>query len=206
MRRNTAILIFDDVEVLDFSGPFEVFAVTDELAEQTLFNVFTVAETPGTVRARNGLKVVPDHAFESAPAPDILVVPGGFGTRPLLNKPSVIDRIRQWSKRAEVTASVCTGSLVLAKAGLLDRRAATTHYLRHDLLRQLAPTATVSEDRRFLVNEPAEGRPLIATSAGISAGIDLSLHLVARLHGTAVAAKTAHYMEYRWQDDGGAAR
>jgi len=206
MRRHTAILIFDDVEVLDFTGPFEVFAVTDELADKTLFNVFTVAELPGTVRARNGLKVVPDHTFESAPAPDLLVVPGGFGTRPLLKKPSVVDRVRSWSKRAEITASVCTGSLVLAKAGLLDGRAATTHYLRHDLLRELAPTARVSEDRRFVVNEPADGRPLVATSAGISAGIDLSLHLVARLHGSAVAAKTAQYMEYHWDNDGGLRR
>ncbi len=200
MRRNTAILIFDDVEVLDFAGPFEVFAVTDELAERTLFNVFNVAETPGTVRARNGLKVVPDHTFESAPAPDILIVSGGFGTRPLLNRPSVLDRIRMWTKRTEVTASVCTGSLVLAKAGLLDGQEATTHYLRHDLLRELAPTAIVHEDRRFLDN----GR--IATSAGISAGLDLSLHLVARLHGAAVAAKTAQYMEYHWKDDGGQCR
>ncbi len=206
MRRNTAILIFDDVEVLDFTGPFEVFAVTDELAERTLFNVFTVAESPGTVRARNGLKVVPDHTFESAPAPDILVVPGGFGTRPLLSKPSVLDRIRMWAKRAEITASVCTGSLVLAKAGLLDGQAATTHYLRHDLLRELAPTAIVHEDRRFLDNACPPGRGRIATSAGISAGLNLSLHLVARLLGTAVAAKTAQHMEYHWNDDGGLCR
>lgn len=197
MRRHTAIFIFDDVEVLDFTGPFEVFAVTDELAQRSLFNVFTVAESPGTVRARNGLKVVPDHTFETAPAPDILIVPGGFGTRPLLDQRSVLEWLRLRAKHAEVVASVCTGSLVLGKAGLLAGQPATTHYLRHDLLRKLAPAALVQEDRRFLDN----GR--IATSAGISAGIDLSLHLVARLHGTETAQRTAQYMEYHWNNDGG---
>lgn len=206
MRRTVAILLFDDVEVLDFTGPFEVFAVTDELGEKQLFDTLTVAESPGTIRARNGLKVVPDHTFESVPRPDILVVPGGFGTRPLLNKPSVLDWIRQRARQVEVLASVCTGSLVLAKAGLLAGRAATTHYLRHALLRELAPDAQVHEDRRFLVNEPAEDRAIVTTSAGISAGIDLSLHLVARLHGTAVAERTARYMEYHWRNDGGSAR
>lgn len=205
MRLITAILIFDDVEVLDFTGPFEVFAVADELGDHKLFNVLTVAEQPGTVRARNGLKVVPDHTFETVPAPDILVVPGGFGTRPLLNKPSVLDWIRQRARHAQVTASVCTGSLVLAKAGLLADQAATTHYLRHDLLRELAPSARVQEDRRFLVNEDERGR-IIATSAGISAGLDLSLHLVARLHGIATAEKTARYMEYHWHKDQGTTR
>lgn len=206
MRRTVAILIFDDVEVLDFAGPFEVFAVTDELGDKQLFHTLTIAESPGTIRARNGLKVVADHTFESVPKPDILVVPGGFGTRPLLQKPSVLDWVRQRARHAEVVASVCTGSLVLAKAGLLSGRDATTHYLRHELLRELAPDATVHEDRRFLVNEPAGGRGVVATSAGISAGIDLSLHLVARLHGVAVAERTAQYMEYHWRNDGGLSR
>lgn len=206
MRRTVAILLFDDVEVLDFAGPFEVFAVTDELGGKQLFHTVTVAEAPGTLRARNGLKVVPDHTFESLPPAEILVVPGGLGTRPLLNKPSVLDWIRQRARHAEVLASVCTGSLVLARAGLLGGRAATTHYLRHDLLRELAPDAQVHEDRRFVVNEPAENRGIVATSAGISAGIDLSLHLVARLHGTAVAERTAQYMEYHWRNDAGSAR
>jgi len=200
MRRNTAILIFDEVEVLDFAGPFEAFSVTDELAEKSLFKVYTVAETPGTIRTNNGLKIVPEHTFESAPAPDVLVIPGGFGTRALLSKPSVLEWIRVRAKRAEIVASVCTGSLVLAKAGLLNGLPVTTHYLRHDLLRELAPSATVHEDKRFLDNGH------IATSAGISAGIDLCLHLVARLHGVAVATETARYMEYHWRNDGGRER
>lgn len=200
MRRNTAILVFDDVEVLDFAGPFEVFAVTDELSNQSLFNVYTVAENAGTVRARNGLKVVPDYTVETAPVPDLFIVPGGIGTRALLKKPALLEWIRLQAKRAEIIASVCTGSLVLAEAGLLDSLDVTTHYQRFDLLRELAPSARVHENRRFLDN----GK--ILTSAGIAAGIDMSLHLVTRLHGPAVAGQTARYMEYHWRNDGGLTR
>ena len=185
MRRNVAILIFPDVEVLDFAGPFEVFAVADELEQHRLFNVFTVAELSSVVHARNGLQVVPNHTFESSPKPDIVVVPGGFGTRALLENSTVLDWIRHHAASAELVVSVCTGSLVLAKAGLLAGKQATTHYLRHDLLREIEPRAIVREDRRFI----DEGN--IATSAGISAGIDLSLHLVGRLHGASVAEATA---------------
>lgn len=197
MRLNVAIFIFDDVEVLDFAGPFEVFAVTDELAGHARFNTYTVAELPGVVRARNSLRVVPTHTFESAPAPDILVIPGGDGTRPLLNRPVVIEWVRRQSRVAQHTVSVCTGALLLAKAGLLEGLQATTHHLGLDLLRELAPNATVHADRRFLDN----GK--ILTSAGISAGIDVSLHLVARLSGREAAEKTSAYMEYRWINDTG---
>lgn len=200
MKRHVAILIFPDVEVLDFCGPFEVFSVTNELNDRKLFHIFTVAEQPGPLPARNGLKVVPDHTFADCPKPDILVVPGGFGTRPLLNRPEVINWIRARADTAEIAASVCTGSLLYAKAGVLDGQSATTHYLRHDLLRELAPGARVVEDRRFLDNGH------VVTSAGISAGIDMSLHLVARLHGAGVAENTARYMEYHWRNDGGATR
>jgi transcriptional regulator GlxA family with amidase domain len=200
MRLNVGIFIFNDVEVLDFTGPFEVFAVTDELARHTLFHTYTVAELPGAVRARNGLRVVPDHTFESAPTPDILVIPGGFGTRPLLNRAVVIEWVRQQSRKAQFTVSVCTGALVLAKAGLLDGLSATTHFEQLDLLRDLAPKATVQPDRRFVDNGT------ILTSAGISAGIDVSLHLVSRLQGKETAAKVAAYMEYHWRDDGGLQR
>lgn len=200
MRRTTAILVFENVELLDFAGPFEVFSLTDELSEKNSFRVFTVAETPGTIRTNNGLKIVPEHTFESSPVPDLLIVPGGFGTRALLNKASVIEWIRVAAKRAEIVASVCTGSLLLAKAGLLNDQPATTHYLIQDLLRELAPTALIQEDRRFVDNGP------IATSAGISAGIDLSLHLVARLQDVATAEKTARHMEYHWRNDGGLQR
>lgn len=198
--RTVAILIFDEVEVLDFAGPFEVFSVTRELAGDQLFSVHTVGITAGTVRARNGLKIVPGHTLESLPPPDLLIVPGGYGTRALLQQPGVIDWIRRKAAKAELVASVCTGSLVLAKAGLLAGLPATTHYQCFDLLRELEPTATVREDVRFTDTDR------VLTAAGISAGIDLSLHLVARLHGAETARQTAQYMEYHWTDDRGARR
>lgn len=190
MRRNVAILLFDEVEVLDFAGPFEVFAVTDELRERSVFNVFTVAQRPGTVRARNGLKVVPDYSVDACPTPHVLVVPGGFGTRALLSNPVIIEWIRTKSRASEVTMSVCTGALLLAKAGLLDGLRVTTHHENIGDLRTLAPLALVDPGALFHDNGA------ILTSAGISAGIDCSLHLVGRLLGDGVAASTANYMEY----------
>jgi transcriptional regulator GlxA family with amidase domain len=190
MKKHVAILVFDGVEVLDFAGPFEVFAVADELLGHSVWNTFLVAETPGTVRAVNGLKIVPDHTLESSPAPEVLVVPGGVGTRALLQRPALLEWVRVRARRAEVTLSVCTGALVLAKAGLLDGLRITTHHEVLELLRELAPKATVDPSRRFHDN----GR--IVTAAGISAGIDASLHVVSRLLGAEAAARTAAYMEY----------
>lgn len=191
MKRTVAILLFDDVEVLDFAGPFEVFAVTDEVRGYDTFNVVTVAPAPGPIRARNGLRVVPDHDFSNCPPPDLLIVPGGFGTRALVRQPEVVDWVRAQSARAELTMSVCTGAIVLGRAGVLDGLRATTHHECFDLLREHAPQATVVETERFVDN----GR--ILTAAGISAGIDCSLHVVARLLGPAAAETTARYMEYR---------
>jgi transcriptional regulator GlxA family with amidase domain len=191
MKRNVAILLFDDVEVLDFAGPFEVFAVTDELRGRDTFNVFTVGLAPATVRANNGLKVIPDHVLEHCPAPHILIVPGGFGTRALLQKPLLLEWLRARSRRAELVMSVCTGAILLGKAGLLDGLRATTHHECFDLLRANAPHTEVVETERWIDN----GKVL--TAAGISAGIDCSLHVVARLLGEAVATRTADYMEYR---------
>jgi transcriptional regulator GlxA family with amidase domain len=191
MKRNVAILLFNDVEVLDFAGPFEVFAVTDEVRGYNTFNVFTVAASPGSIRARNGLHVVPDHDFASCPPPALLVVPGGFGTRALVGQPDVVAWVKAQSARAELTMSVCTGAIVLGHAGILDGLRATTHHECFDLLRAHAPRTTVVETERFVDN----GR--ILTAAGISAGIDCSLHVVARLLGPAAAETTAHYMEYR---------
>jgi len=198
--RNVALLLFDDVEVLDFAGPFEVFSVTRELAGEQLFTVQTVAAAPGPIRARNGLQVIPDCTLEKALPTSLLIVPGGAGIRPLLHQPAILAWIRQQAETAERVASVCTGSLLLAKAGLLDAATATTHHECLGLLRELAPTARVRDDVRFTDN----GK--ILTAAGISAGIDLSLHLVARLHGAATAERTARYMEYPWTNDGGSRR
>jgi transcriptional regulator GlxA family with amidase domain len=196
MRKNIAILIFDEVEVLDFAGPFEVFAATDELLGGATFNVFTAALLPGTVRARHGLKVVPDHTLEDCPPPHVLVIPGGFGTRALLNRPSLLEWIRVKARKAEIVMSVCTGALVLAKAGLLDGLRVTTHHEQLAALAELAPTATVDPNARFHDNPSPVGAGRLMTAAGISAGIDCSLHAVRQLVGANAAAACAHYMEY----------
>lgn len=191
MKKNVAILVFDDVEVLDFAGPFEVFAVTDELRGHAEFHTFTLALKPGTVRARNGLKIVPDFTLENCPAPHLIIVPGGAGTRPLLQMPALHEWLRTKARAAELVMSVCTGALVLARAGLLDGLRATTHHECFDELREHAPRTVVVETERFVDN----GK--ILTAAGISAGIDCSLQVVARLLGEDAATATARYMEYR---------
>jgi transcriptional regulator GlxA family with amidase domain len=191
--RTLALLIFEDVEVLDFCGPFEVFTVANRYADPSAFNVLSVAEKPGPVLTRGGLGVNPHHRLADCPRPDLLLVPGGQGTRREMHNPVVIDWIRQASEKAELVLSVCTGALLLAKAGLLDGLEATTHHGAIDLLREVAPKTNVHADRRFVDN----GR--VVCSAGIAAGIDMSLHVVARLLGREVAEKTARQMEYPWQ-------
>jgi transcriptional regulator GlxA family with amidase domain len=191
MRKNVAILVFDEVEVLDFAGPFEVFSVADGLQGGDTFAVFTVAESPGPVRARHGLKIVPSYTLENCAPPDVLIVPGGIGTRPLLGKPALLEWLRLKARRAEIVMSVCTGALVLAKAGLLDGLRVTTHHNALDLLRDLAPSATIDTSARFHDN----GK--VVTAAGISAGIDCSLHVVERLLGAGAALAAAEHMEYR---------
>jgi transcriptional regulator GlxA family with amidase domain len=195
--RNVAILIFDEVEVLDFCGPFEVFSVTGREKSQTPFNVYTVAENLRAVIARNKLSVNPRYDFTNGPALDLLVVPGGWGTRQQMNNPPIIEWIKQTAANAELVLSVCTGALLLAKAGLLEGLSATTHRGAIEVLRHTAPNTKIVTDRRFVDN----GR--IILSAGISAGIDMSLHVVARLLGEAEAVAAAKYMEYDWRREAG---
>ena len=191
--RNVAILLFEDVEVLDFCGPFEVFSVASRFTDPPAFDLLTVAEKGGAVVTRGGLSVNPHRRLGDCPQPDVLLVPGGHGTRKEMHNPALIDWIRQASEKAELVLSVCTGALLLAKAGLLNGLEATTHHGAIDLLRQVAPKTTVHADRRFVDN----GR--VVCSAGIAAGIDMSLHVLARLLGKEMAVKTAHQMEYPWQ-------
>lgn len=191
--RNVVILLFPDVEVLDFAGPFEVFSVSSRWSDPPAFNVVTAAQTPGPVLARNGLSVNPHFLLENCPQPDLLVVPGGQGTRKEIDNPSLIGWIRRAAEKAELVLSVCTGALLLARAGLLDHLKATTHHGSIELLRKIAPTTTVHEDVRFLDN----GK--VITSAGIAAGIDASLHVVGKRLGLEQAQKTARQMEYPWQ-------
>lgn len=189
-RREVGILVFDDVEVLDFAGPFEVFAVAGEPDGPPLFRPFLVAETAGPLEARGSLTVLPRHTFADCPPLDILVVPGGYGTRKQIENPTLLEWIRTASREAELLLSVCTGSLLLGRLGLLEGLAATTHHSAFDRLAAEAPTARLERDRRVVDN----GRIVLA--AGVSAGIDMALHVVERLHGKGVAERTARYMEY----------
>jgi transcriptional regulator GlxA family with amidase domain len=191
--RTLAILLFDDVEVLDFCGPFEVFSVADRFTDPPAFTVLTVAEKVSPVLTRGGLSVNAHYRLTDCPQPNLLLVPGGQGTRKEMHNPALIDWIRRVSSEAELVLSVCTGALLLAKAGLLDGLEATTHHGAIDLLRQTAPKATVHDNRRFVDN----GK--VICSAGIAAGIDMSLHIVGRLLGREVAEKTARQMEYPWE-------
>lgn len=190
-RRRVAILLFDDVEVLDFAGPFEVFSVTDELNAYTKFEVYTAAAAKKPVRTRNGLSVNPSYSLQDAPLPDILIVPGGDGTRPVLNQADVLEWVETCASQAGLVLSVCSGALVLAKAGLLEHLRATTHHQVFETLATLAPNTEIVKDQRFVDN----GK--VVTSGGISAGIDMSLYIVERLEGREIADKTAAYMEYR---------
>ncbi len=194
-RRQVGILIFPDVEVLDFCGPFEVFSVT-RLDESTRresvspFEVVLAAETKEPVKATGGLRVLPDFDLASCPPLDILVVPGGWGTRKGLLNDRLVGWIAERAKQVDTLASVCTGSLLLGKAGLLDGKRATTHWWALGLLRDTFPRIAVVDDEHVV----EDGR--ILTSAGISAGIDMALKVVQRYHGKAVARATAKYMEY----------
>ncbi len=192
MPRNLAIMIFDDVEVLDFCGPFEVFSVSNYFSSGA-FNVYLIAPEERTIVARNGLKVIPDHDLEGAPEPDVLLIPGGWGTRSLIHNADVVAYIRRQAGRVERLLSVCTGAYLLAKADLLDGLEATTHHGSFEMLAELAPTATLVRDVKYVDNGQ------IILSGGISAGINMSLYVVSRLLGEEVARKTAAYMEYDWE-------
>ena len=190
--RNLAILIFDDAEILDFCGPYEVFSVANSQSEQPAFNVYTVAETT-PIAARNGLSVNPDYRLENCPPPDIILTPGGIGSRREMQNDLLTRWIQNTASNAELILSVCTGALILGKAGLLTNLDVTTHHVACDLLQETVPSCTVHKDRRFVDNGN------IITSAGIAAGIDMSLHVVQRLLGLHVAQATAKHMEYPWK-------
>jgi transcriptional regulator GlxA family with amidase domain len=193
MTRNVNVLLFDEVEVLDFAGPFEVFGVTGRRGDTIPFAVHTVSERGALIHARNGLAVTPTHSFASSVPGDVVVVPGGYGTRREMKNPQALSWVAQQAASAEIVLSVCTGSLVLAATGLLDGLEATTHFGALDLLENTSPRVRVRRDQRVVDNGQ------IITSAGVSAGIDAALHVVARLCGEPAAVETAQYMEYDWR-------
>jgi transcriptional regulator GlxA family with amidase domain len=198
--RKVGILVFPEVEVLDFCGPFEVFSVTRlneerRREEQSPYEVILIAERKETVVATGGLKVVPDDSLDDCPPLDVLVVPGGWGTRREMTNDRLITWIAERGRQVTTLTSVCTGSLLLGKAGLLDGKRATTHWRVLEDMRRLFPSVDVIEDQHVV----EEG--YMITSAGISAGIDMALRVVARHHGDAVARATARFMEYPFPEN-----
>jgi|SRR5690242_11483451 transcriptional regulator GlxA family with amidase domain len=191
------ILIFDQVEVLDVAGPFEVFSVTRlneksrrEESSASPFRVLLVSEKLSQVIAIGGLRLTPDISIYNCPNLDLLLVPGGWGTRKEIKNDIVLKWIADMSAKTKITASVCTGSSLLGKAGLLDGRESTTHWRAFDFLREAAPKTKIRRDVLFTLTEP------VFTSAGVSAGIDLALRIVSHFFGTEVGEATAQHMEY----------
>ncbi len=200
MTVSVGIYVFNEVEVLDFAGPYEVFTTASRVFRRSNpslpepFTVFTVARVGGTVRARAGLVVHPDYGLRDHPEIGLLLIPGGVVTAEL-EASEVSDWIACLSQGAKLTASVCTGSFLLAQAGLLDGKKATTHWEDVNDMKAMFPSVNVLEGRRW-VDEGA-----VVTSAGISAGIDMSLHLVDRLASRDLALRTARQMDFDWHED-----
>ena len=197
---NVGILIFDEVELLDMAGPYEVFTTAARVHGRSatagtppLFQVFTLARERQPVRARAGLRLQPDFTLQDHPPLDCALVPGGVVDAEL-GQAALMDWIASQARTAGLLASVCTGAMLLAQAGVLDGREATTHWEDLEALRSLRPGLRVLEGRRWVDS----GR--IVSSAGISAGIDMSLHLVQRLHSRELALRTARQMEFDWTE------
>ncbi|RML93374.1 DJ-1/PfpI family protein [Pseudomonas savastanoi] len=200
MPLNIGIYVYDDVEVLDFAGPYEVFTTATRMHarnsrdDRQLFNVFTIGRSTAPVRARAGLKVDPDFSINDHPAIDCLIVPGGVVTAEL-EKTDVIHWISDQSEPGRVVAAVCTGAFLLARTGKLAGKQVTTHWEDVDDLKEMFPSVDVLSTLRWV----DEGS--FVTSAGISAGIDMSLHLVERLHSRELAERTALQMDFDWTEN-----
>lgn len=188
--KHFGIFLFDDMELMDFAGPYEVFTAVNLALEEMLCNVYTISETGSTIKTINGLQVLPDFSIDNSPQPDILIIPGGNGTRQLVNNVSIIQWIKNSAEKSEIVFSVCSGARLLAKAGLLDGKEFTTHHLVYEDVAQLAPSAKLKKEKRFTDNGN------VMTAGGITAGIDLSLYIVEKLFGQSTAKKVQVYMEY----------
>ncbi len=196
---NVGIVIFDEVELLDMAGPYEVFTTAARVLARSqppgtpaLFTVSTIARHPGPARARAGLRMQPDHTLADHPPLACAIVPGGVVDAEL-GEPDLMAWVVGQARTARILASVCTGALLLARAGVLDGLDATTHWEDLDVLRALRPAVRVQGDVRWV------DQGTIVTSAGISAGIDMSLHLVERLHSRDLALRTARQMDFGWE-------
>ena len=183
-----AFVLFPDFEELDFVGPWEVMGMASKYVDQT-WEPYTVAATP-TVRAFLGLEVVANHTFESAPQPDLILVPGGFGTRPLMNDATILNYLKRAGGGAQYVTSVCTGALLLKAAGFLEGKRATTHWGAKQEFRDLGGDTEIVEEGRWV----HDGN--VITAAGVSAGIDMALYVVGLLKSPEEARKVQNFMEY----------
>jgi putative intracellular protease/amidase len=191
--RNVAIVVYENAEPLDWTGPFEVYNDAANFGganNEPAFNVYIVSKTTDPVNAQ-GLKVVPNYSIANAPKPDIVIFPGGPSAK-IYDDPEFFAWAKKASLEAEIAQSVCTGAFVLARAGMLDNLEVTTFHGAIEGLRKEVPNARVEDGRRFVDNGH------VVTTAGISAGIDGSLNVVARLLGRRIADQVAMYMEYHW--------
>ena len=188
--RKVGILIFNEVEVMDFAGPFEVFSITEcNEKNEKAFEVNTIARTKELIRARNGLKILPDYDFHDAPQFDVLIIPGGYGAEEIeIHNLETINWIKKSFAQVQIMASVCTGAFLLAEAGLLDERQATTHWMDIDRLEEHYSKISVLRDVKYVDAYP------IITSGGISAGINMSFYIVKKLLGLEIAKITAKRM------------
>ena len=197
MSVNVGIFLYNEIEVLDFAGPFEVFSTASRVNSrltknsEDLFNVFTVAEDQNPIFARGGLQIIPKHSISDHPEINLLIIPGGIVTDEL-KKNNISSWILNTSNTADITASVCTGAFLLANAGLLKSKRATTHWEDIDDLISMFPDIKIQKNVRWVDEGP------IVTAAGISAGIDMSLHLISRVANEDLAALTAKQMEFDW--------
>ena len=195
---SVGIFIFNDVEVLDFTGPFEVFFITRKQEggeKQYLYSVCLIGLTDGAITTRGGMEVRPHFSINSHPQLDRLIIPGGYGTRQLMHDESLINWLGSFNPRSTRLASVCTGSLLLASAGHLDGKSATTHWTVLDMMEETFPKVKVDRNRHVIIDEE------VFTSAGISAGIDLALQMVRLDFGDLQANWTARHVEYAFDSD-----
>jgi transcriptional regulator GlxA family with amidase domain len=189
-KMKVGILLFNEVEVLDFAGPFEVFSLA-KINNEKIFQVLTIGETGEIISARNGLKVLPATKFSDDTAFDFLIIPGGYGAEEIeIKNKVVIEWIKGQQLKVKILASVCTGALLLAEAGILDGKKATTHWMDLDRLESEYPKVEVIRNVKFV----DEGS--ILTSGGISAGMNMSFHIIKKHFGADVAISTARRMEY----------
>lgn len=195
-RLNVAVLIYDDVELLDFAGPLEVFSLAS-MDSKKLFNVYTVGLNTELITSQKVLQIKPQYTLDDCPIPDIIVLPGG-DTRIIRKSTRLIKWLRDNIEGADIALSVCTGVSLLGEAGLLDNKTATTHKYAIGSMKEKYPNTIFLTNKRFVDN----GK--IITTAGISAGIDGSLHVVQKLFGKAVAGEIVDWMEYEnWKPNNG---